>query len=89
MDSLALPMGCFHMSFGVCYGEYMTGPSAKEIAKTVAFAKTLIERMEHEPELAEQFIASIEERVLTEQPKESPKETYERLYGRNKSLADV
>ncbi len=54
--------------------------TAEEIEETVAYAELLLERMKNEPELADQFVESTEKRILTEQPEESPKERYERLF---------
>lgn len=52
----------------------------EEINRMTAYAEELLERLEREPELADRLIASVEKRVLTEQPAESPKERYERLF---------
>ena len=54
--------------------------TAKEVQETVAFSKTILVRLKTEPDLADQFIAAIDKRVLTEQPEETPKERYERLF---------
>ncbi len=54
--------------------------SLKDIAETVAYTESLLERLQKEPELADEFIVSIDERVLTEQPEESPLDRYERLF---------